>query len=126
MTLTEYVPPPPSLIPALMKDFIKKNSAIRNNLHPVQYAAMTHIGFVDIHPFVDGNGRTARLLMNLALFQHGYSITIIPPVLRNEYINLIMGYQTKKRNKRDFINFISVMVYESSKDYLRLLKKLQD
>ena len=77
-----------------------------------------------IHPFIDGNGRTARLLMNLALIQPGYVITIIPPVIRHNYINAISKSQTAGDDVL-FVNFISSMVYESHKDYLRLLKKLR-
>jgi Fic family protein len=47
------------------------------DLHPVIFAAQAHFKFVDIHPFIDGNGRTARLLMNLLLLKYGYPIAII-------------------------------------------------
>lgn len=46
------------------------------NLHPVRFSAQAHFKLVDIHPFVDGNGRTARLLMNLILMKYGYPIAI--------------------------------------------------
>ena len=66
------------------------------NLHPVEYAAMIHAKFVNIHPFIDGNGRVARLLMNLALLQAGYNITIIPPVVRADYIRAIQDTNHKR------------------------------
>ena len=121
ITGTDYLPPKPNEVPDLMKKFIKKLPTLRKKLHPVVYAATIHKELVDIHPFVDGNGRTARLLMNLALFQHGYVITIIPPILRSDYLALVKKSQTGVKNDTDFINFISSMVYESTKDYLRLL-----
>ena len=83
---------------------------------------MLHARLVNIHPFADGNGRTARLLMNLALLQSGYPITIIPPVIRADYLEAV-----KAGNREDFvpfINLISCMVYESQREYLRLLKDL--
>ena len=123
ITGTDYLPPKPNEVPDLMKKFIKKLPTLRKKLHPVVYAATIHKELVDIHPFVDGNGRTARLLMNLALFQHGYVITIIPPILRSDYLALVKKSQTGVKNDTDFINFISSMVYESTKDYLRLLKQ---
>ncbi len=126
ITGTEYVPPAPSKVPALMKKFVAKIPTIKKNHHPVEAAALVHEGFVGIHPFVDGNGRTARLLMNLVLFQGEHVITIIPPVLRGDYIALVKKSQTGKKDPTDFINFISAMVYESTKDYLRLLKKLYE
>lgn len=60
-------------------------------LHPVQYAADLHFRFVSIHPFVDGNGRTARLLMNLALLQAGYPVVNIQPdpASRSQYIQAL-------------------------------------
>lgn len=51
----------------------------QGQLHSVQYAADLHQKFVSIHPFEDGNGRTARLLMNMALTQAGYPIVNIQP-----------------------------------------------
>ena len=121
---TDYLPPPPSKVPSLMKKFLVRIPTLRKKLHPVVFAAKLHEELVNIHPFVDGNGRTARLLMNLALFQAGYPITVIPPILRGDYIALIKRSQTGKKDDTDFVNFISCMVYESSKDYLRLLKHL--
>lgn len=125
ITGTDYVPPAPGRVPGLMKQFLVKTPAMRKKLHPVVFAAKLHQGIVDIHPFVDGNGRTARLAMNFALFQSGYTITVIPPVLRADYIALVKHSQTGTKDDTDFVNFISAMVYESSKDYLRLLKQLR-
>jgi Fic family protein len=77
-----YVPPSPEKVSAQMKKFLTRLPAMRKKFHPVEFAARVHQGIVDIHPFVDGNGRTARLLMNLALVQAGYPLVIIPPMLR--------------------------------------------
>lgn len=126
ITGTDYIPPPPSKVPELMKKMTQKIPKIRKTMHPVEFAATLHSELVNIHPFVDGNGRTARLIMNLALFQSGHVITIIPPVLRNDYISLVKKSQTGKKDIQGFLNFISEMVYESTKDYLRLIKKLHE
>jgi len=123
ITGTEYVPPAPGKVSANMKKFVAKIPAMRKKLHTVVSAARLHEELVNIHPFVDGNGRTARLLMNLSLFQAGYTITVIPPVVRVDYIACIKRSQTGKKDDTDFVNFISCMVYESTKDYLRLLKQ---
>jgi Fic family protein len=69
------------------------NEALGHNdaytLHPIHYAARLHKEIATIHPFSDWNGRTSRLVMNLALLQVGYPIAIIAPVLRNDYISAI-------------------------------------
>lgn len=90
----------------------------RNDYHPVDFAATLHKKFVFIHPFIDGNGRLARLLMNTALIQDGYMLTIIPPVLRLEYINLL---EHAHENDRPFREFIARRVLESQKEIMRLL-----
>jgi Fic family protein len=61
----------------------------RNKYHPIEFAAQLHKRFVFIHPFIDGNGRISRLLMNTALIQDGYMLAVIPPVLRHDYISTI-------------------------------------
>ncbi len=122
ITGTDYVPPSPEKVSAQMKKFLTRLPAMRKKFHPVEFAARVHQGIVDIHPFVDGNGRTARLLMNLALVQAGYPVVIIPPVLRADYISFIKQSQTGTKDVSAFVNFVSCMVYESAKDYLRILK----
>ena len=123
ITGTEYIPPAPADVAEKMKEFVASLPELKKNHHPVEFSALVHLGLVNIHPFIDGNGRTARLLMNLALIQAGYVITIIPPILRSDYITLVKAAQLEKGlRKRDFINFISAMVFESTSDYFRLLR----
>jgi Fic family protein len=117
---TDYLPPKHGEIPELMKTFIKSISEMEKNLHPVTLAATLHERIATIHPFIDGNGRTARLVMNLSLLQNGYPIVIIPPILRNDYISSIR--LANMGDTEPFYNFISNIEYESSKDYLRLIK----
>jgi Fic family protein len=111
----------PQEIESLMIQFEKDLVSLKDKLHPIIYAAIIHNKFVTIHPFMDGNGRTSRLLMNLLLIRAGYSITIIPPVYRSDYISC--AYQGNKGKDEPFIHMLSCMVYESQKEYLRLLKK---
>lgn len=118
---TDFIFPPPSAVPALMEEFIQKIPNQIKQLHPVEFAAWLHFQFINIHPFVDGNGRVARLLMNLFLLKSGYVITIIPPVVRTDYIEIIRDCQ-KSGDPKQFYNLISNMVWESLKDYLRLIK----
>ena len=116
---TDYLPPKFNDIPALMKKFILDINDSKKNIHPVTLAAMLHERIVTIHPFIDGNGRTARLVMNLYLMQNDYPIIIIPPILRNDYISSIR--LANLGDTEPFYNFISYIGYESSRDYLRLL-----
>jgi len=120
ITGTEYIPPAPGEVPELMKKFVNDMNRKKNRLHPIEWAALLHKGLVDIHPFVDGNGRTARLLMNLALIQSGYGLAVIPPVLRGDYITALRISQTA-HNPEPFICLIASCVIETQKDYCRML-----
>jgi Fic family protein len=71
-----------------MVTLIDELNVKRDKLHPVELASYAHRCLVDIHPFQDGNGRTARLLMNLILVNKGYCVASIPPVLRHDYITV--------------------------------------
>lgn len=70
-----HMPPQPYLIEKLMEDFMLRFRQMEEEkVHPVLVAAYLHDELVRIHPFIDGNGRTSRLLMNLYLLRHGYVI----------------------------------------------------
>lgn len=114
--------PTPSELKETMGRFVEQIPAMRESLHPVKFAAWLHIRLATIHPFIDGNGRAARLLMNLALLQGGYPITIIPPILRADYIEALKT--SNQGDERPFVNFVSSMVWEAQRDYLRLLNSL--
>jgi Fic family protein len=71
---SEHIPPEPYLLGKLMEDYFLFYESQKNILHPVILAAEMHERLVSIHPFIDGNGRTSRLVMNLILLQNGYTI----------------------------------------------------
>lgn len=69
----------PAEIPNKMYELLEWYHSIEAKVHPVKIAALFHLKFVTIHPFRDGDGRTARLLMNFELVKHGYLIINIQP-----------------------------------------------
>ena len=118
---TDYLPPKPEDVPVLMKVFVKTLIEQWDNTHPVQLAAFMHRKLVDIHPFVDGNGRTARLLMNLVLINRGYQIVSIPPILRREYIIALEAARSAKDPAGErFAGFIAECEIEAQKDFCRM------
>jgi len=123
ITGSEFELPKYKDVPKLMKEFVGNLPKMKEQYHPVEFAARLHERLVTIHPFVDGSGRAARLLMNLALLQAGYNVTIIPPVVRNDYIMALQEAQINN-NKESFVNFISEMVLESQKEYLKIIERL--
>ncbi|WP_051363374.1 Fic family protein [Deinococcus murrayi] len=77
--------PNPLKVPQLMGELIGELNTRAGEVHPVTLAARAHYGLVAVHPFIDGNGRTARLLMNLLLIRAGYPPALIPVTTRAAY-----------------------------------------
>lgn len=111
--------PKPEEVPGLMQQFVSQYKVCPESMHPVVCAAKIHKDFVMIHPFIDGNGRIARLLMNLVLLKNDFPVTIIPPILRLDYIRHL---ETAHTNDKPFIEFIAGCVKQSQLEYLRLMK----
>lgn len=120
ITGTIFIPPAPEQIPDLMRSFAAGIPDDRSKHHPVEYAAILHRKLVTLHPFIDGNGRAARLLMNLALLQSGYPVAIISPLLRREYLDTLN--KIHKGDNKPFDKLIACVCCESAKEYLRLLE----
>lgn len=74
---SQHTPPQPWQVEKLMEEYFLFYEQSKDVLHPVILAAELHEQLVTIHPFIDGNGRTARLVMNLILLQHGFPIAIL-------------------------------------------------
>jgi Fic family protein len=91
----EHIPPSHMKLIDEMEQFIKWYYNESTNLHPIERAARVHVDLVKIHPFIDGNGRTARLLLNLELMKEGYPPIIIRNENRVEYYNALDLAHTK-------------------------------
>jgi len=94
----DVVFPQPNQVPVRMRQLIEWLEGQQKS-HPVTVAADFHSKFVTIHPFIDGNGRTGRLLMNLVLLFNDYPLAIIRAEERQEYLESIYALQIKKNNK---------------------------
>lgn len=106
-----------------MKNLFAWYEQEKDRLHPVELAALFHFKFVYIHPFADGNGRTARLLMNLILMSHGFP----PAIVKAEDEQRLNYYETLEmasmRNEiQPFINLIAACVEESLTNYLKAIR----
>ncbi len=119
----EHTPPEPFMLDKLMEDYFIFYENNKNTMNPVILAAEMHERLVTIHPFIDGNGRTSRLIMNLILMQNGYPIAIINAEKNNrlEYYNTLEIAQVKF-NKKPFYSFVAKTVKQSLVDFLKIVK----
>ena len=103
---TYYFTPPEQVKPA-MSDLIDWYRAQEQEAeHPIIIAATFHYRFVRIHPFDDGNGRMARLLMNMILIKHGYTVALVRIDGREEYIDKLEQVD-RTENLTDFTHYIA-------------------
>lgn len=103
-------------IPQQMTDWENWLKEAEKNIHPIELAARAHHKLTAIHPFIDGNGRTTRLVMNLILFRHGYPPAVILRVNRKQYYQVLMQADTGK--PVPFVNFVGRSVERSLTLYL--------
>jgi len=112
----KHTPPDAWEIPQLMMDWGDWLARERKLQHPVILAALAHHRLVSIHPFVDGNGRTARLLMNVVLMKSGYPPTVIERIHRQQYYRILA--QADAGNPAPLVNFVGRAVERSLILYL--------
>ena len=114
-----HIPPDYTKIPKLMGKLVR-NYSKWNSYHPIVKASLLHGEFVKIHPFIDGNGRTARLIMNLDLMQKRYVPVIIKKETRLEYYESLDKAHTTK-DYTDFVKLVSKAESEMLSKYLKLI-----
>lgn len=114
-----HTPPDHLIVPELMEKLIL-NYQKWNKYHPIIKAALIHGELVKIHPFIDGNGRTSRLVMNLSLMNSGYLPVIIKKENRLEYYNALDKAHTTS-DYTDFVKLVTNLEIEMINKYLNLL-----
>jgi Fic family protein len=114
---SSVIMPNPLKVPELMKKFVLWLKQPQE-IHPVEFAAEAHYRLVTIHPFTDGNGRTARLLMNMILLMQDYPITIIRKRDRLAYVNSLEKAQLGG-SKDDYLQLVANSVNRSLDIYLK-------
>jgi Fic family protein len=119
---SKHLPPQPYLLQDLMEEYFRFYGQFRDKLHPVVLAAEMHERLVTIHPFIDGNGRTSRLIMNLILLQYGFPLAIIGGDYESRiaYYEALEQVQTEN-DKTAFIELIATTVLFALDRYINIL-----
>ena len=115
-----HIPPEAVQVPLQMEQFIRWYDGKGQQLHPVERAAVVHIDFVKIHPFIDGNGRTARLLLNFELMKSGYPPIVIENDSRADYY-ASLDYAHTTGDHLKFVQLVTTMLDRTFDLYLKLV-----
>lgn len=120
---SRVIMPNPMKVPNLMKDF--NEWLLSQDCLKPETAIIAHLKLVSIHPFIDGNGRCARLLMNALLLQTGYVPIIIRPRDRKKYLNEIEKCQLTQ-NIDSYLKYMLTALYRSMQTVIDLLDTSKD
>ncbi|NLB40950.1 MAG: Fic family protein [Clostridiales bacterium] len=112
-------PPQPYLVSSMMEDLI---SGHNKKCHPIESAALFHLNFEGIHPFIDGNGRTGRLILNLMLMQHGYPPINVKFTDRRRYYDCFDSY-FRDNDAAPIVNMIAEYIQKRLEYYLVILSE---
>jgi Fic family protein len=115
----DHTPPDALQVPNKMRDLVAWLNSQKSKLNIVELSALLHHKLVHIHPFFDGNGRTARLTMNLFLMQAGYPLVVIMKTDRKKYYDVLD--KADKGKYEPLIKFIAQSVERSLDIYLKTL-----
>lgn len=118
----KHIPPDYIVLNDQMQALISWYTGDGIQLHPVELAAMVHTRFVGIHPFVDGNGRTARLLLNLELMKAGYPPIVIRKEDRLDYYDALDLAHTSDVHE-SFLKLVLERAHAAMDLYLKLIGK---
>jgi excisionase family DNA binding protein len=113
-----HEPPKPYLVPVQMERLVAEFA--HDKRHPIHGAALFHLEFEGIHPFVDGNGRTGRLILNLTLMQHGYPPINVKFADRRRYYDCLEAY-FRDDDEESMVRMVAEYVEERLKQYLAAL-----
>ena len=117
----KHIPPESILVPEQMEQLIFRYDEWCEKYHPLVVAVLLHGEFVKIHPFIDGNGRTARLLMNFEVIKNGFPPIIIKNELRPQYYEALDRAHTTN-DYTDFIKLVAKTLEDSLDLYLKVIK----
>ena len=115
-----FTPPAGNEMYMQIKNFYEDLKIKEKNLNPIELAAWTHAEFVRIHPFVDGNGRTSRLIMNYQLLLNGYLPVSVAKENRLDYYNALEKYAVSG-DLNVFSDFVAELEEAQLDEYLKLV-----
>ena len=120
ITGAKHKPPVPSEMYYQIKDFFS-NLNFKSDLNPIELASWTHAEFVKIHPFVDGNGRTSRLITNYQLMKHGFLPVSVNKEDKLDYFNFLEEYAVNG-NLEPFADFVAELEERQLDEYLSIIR----
>ena len=117
-----HTPPQPYLVPVQMEQLVRDYDEIKRDRHIIEAAAEFHLRFEGIHPFIDGNGRTGRLILNLELMKAGMLPVNIKYTDRRRYNDCFDDYYGNGHTAKTLVQLITSYEVEELEKYIRIIE----
>ncbi|MBS5724631.1 MAG: Fic family protein [Clostridiales bacterium] len=117
-----HTPPQPYLVPVQMEQLVRDYDEIKRDRHIIEAAAEFHLRFEGIHPFIDGNGRTGRLILNLELMKAGMLPVNIKYTDRRRYNDCFDDYYGNGHTTKTLVQLITNYEVEELEKYIRIIE----
>ena len=119
-----HTPPQPYLVPVQMEQLIADYETMKREKHIIEAVAEFHLRFEGIHPFIDGNGRTGRLVLNLELMKSGLLPVNVKFADRALYYSCFDEYYSDRHSSAQMVELISRYETEELQRYIDLLSNM--
>ena len=118
-----HTPPQPYMVQPAIEQLIRQYAEWKQEKHIIEAVALLHLEFESIHPFIDGNGRTGRLLLNFELIKSGMLPVDIKFTDRRKYYDCFDAYHTGNKNPEKMISLIAEYEKTELKRYIDIIKQ---
>jgi len=118
----EHTPPQPYMVPVAMEQLIENYDTWQKEQHIIEAIARMHLEFESIHPFIDGNGRTGRLLLELELVKHGLLPIDIKFRDRSAYYDCFDSYRANNKDPEAMARLIADYETEELERYIDIIR----
>lgn len=119
-----HTPPQPYMVQPKINQLLQSYSQWKQERHIIEAIALLHLEFEAIHPFIDGNGRIGRLLLNFELIKHGLLPIDIKFTDRKKYYDCFDSYHSNNNNPEALTELIAAYEKEELKKYLNIIANL--
>ncbi len=118
-----HTPPQPYMVQPAIEQLIQQYEAWKQEKHILEAVALLHLEFESIHPFIDGNGRTGRLLLNFELIKNGLLPVDIKFTDRRKYYDCFDAYHAGNKNPEKMVSLITEYEKDELERYIEIIKQ---
>ena len=123
---SDVVLPSAQFVPKKMAELMERYNGEMQKWHPIQRAAVFHLAFESVHPFIDGNGRTGRLILNFELMKAGYPPIDVKFADKGRYYYCLQSYQGQDETESPMLYMLEAYMEQALHERIETLTQARD